>query len=127
MADLGSPRQQRLERLRGPPLGIPFEGLAARLHQRDDRAGEVLAQDDRRDDREHRHDVRGEAPPQHAAERLHHERSAAGQQRGQKHPLPHLRGGKQEPGGEPDYEPGTHNDGQWVRLQKPHRERQNGE
>ena len=66
---VGQPRRRRLQladRLRRAPLGVALERLAAGLHQHDDEAGERLAEEQRGDDGEHRHEVRREASRGHA-------------------------------------------------------------
>ena len=65
------PRGRRLELVnRGgrAPLGIALQRLAAGLHEDDDETGERLAQRERRDDGQHRHEVGREPAGQHAAQ-----------------------------------------------------------
>jgi hypothetical protein len=61
VCDLGRAGEQRFERAGCATHGVRFERLASRLHQDDDGTSEVLAEREGREDREHRHDVRGEA------------------------------------------------------------------
>ena len=59
---------QLSHRLRGPPLGIPLECLAASLHEDHKQTRERLPKDQGGDDGKHRHEICGEAAPRDAAQ-----------------------------------------------------------
>ena len=61
MHDTGRSRQERLELPLRACRGTRLERAAAREHDRDDRTGEVLADDERADERQHRQRVDAEA------------------------------------------------------------------
>jgi hypothetical protein len=60
--------------VRGSPLRIPLECLAAGLHEDHDEASERLPKDQGSDDRQHRYEIRGKTPPEDAAQGLPHNR-----------------------------------------------------
>ncbi len=61
MHDARRPFEQGVELTAGAGRGTRFEGAAARQHHRDHRAGEVLADDERADEREDGERVDAEA------------------------------------------------------------------
>ena len=97
-ADLGRPREQRLERVRRAAHRVALERLPSRLHEHDDHAGEVLADQDCGDDGERGDDVRGEAAAQDATDGLDDEGRAAGNERREEDRF----GPRHEAGREPD-------------------------
>ena len=68
---------QRLQDRRGAAHGVRFERLAAREHQHDQRAGQVLAEQDRRDDGDAGQQVGAELAAQELEEQLEHQGNAA--------------------------------------------------
>ena len=58
------------------PDGKAFKRLTAGEHQHDDRAREIFADDDGRDDRDSREQVRAELPSHELDDQLGHERQA---------------------------------------------------
>ena len=67
----GRGRLQGAHRLGGTALGEALHRLAAGLHQDDDQSRQRLAQDQRGDDRQRRHEVGGELAAKHADGRAH--------------------------------------------------------
>ncbi len=78
----GGRRLQLSHRLRGSPLGITLECLAAGLHEDHDQTGERLPQNQGGDDGQHGHQIRGKAARGDAAQGLpHHRRTGERQPR----------------------------------------------
>ena len=63
-------------RLRGSPLGVPLECLAAGLHEDHDQTGEGLPKNQGGDDGQHGHEIRGKTARDQAAQGLPDDRCA---------------------------------------------------
>ena len=78
------PFGERPQHRRGFGDGKPFQGVAARQHQHDNRAGEILAEQGGGDDRNAREVVRAKLSVQPAPDQAGDQRDAAGDQRHEK-------------------------------------------
>ncbi len=84
---------------RGAAKGVAFERFAAGKHQDDDGAGQVLAQEDRRDDGDAAEKVRAEFPPQKLFEQFPQQRQPPDHEGGEQGRLIAARAGmKEKPG-----------------------------
>ena len=111
--DFGGARHEGFEGAGCALHRIRFQRFAARLHQHDDDAREVLPQDKRGDDGEGRHDIGGEPAPQHAAHGLPHERHAAGEQRDEVDEIrPRDQPSRETDGGNDDHRPAAERPGE---------------